>query len=162
MKSSGYEDLEYWTESEIYDLYIEEGYSPEVAEWKAFELYHEIRDCNKREIYSWNKARDLGEFPAGTATDLEKLAATESIFHPDDFADAEGVWETLELLAPKQGERETPHYEKLRKGVQKSRATRKRGKRKRRKRRKREKLLFISETLKEIREKRGRKLAKVS
>ncbi len=68
--SKGYDRLEQWTRMELRQLYQAEGYPTKEAIKMAQVLYEVIRNLNRREIYSWNKARDLERvWGAGRALD---------------------------------------------------------------------------------------------
>jgi hypothetical protein len=72
-------------------------------------LYEGIRQLNRKEIYSWSKAREL-EDPSGNASDLEEIAANYAFAH---FNFADEMWEEIESMAMPDT-RELAHYERLR------------------------------------------------
>jgi hypothetical protein len=75
----------------------------------AGRLYEGIRQLNRKEIYSWSKARELEE-PSGNASDLEEIAANYAFAYLDH---ADEVWEEIESMAMTDN-RELAHYERLR------------------------------------------------
>ncbi len=108
-KSEGYETVLYWTRLDLRRIYKTEGSSTREAIKMAGLLYEGIRQLNRKEIYSWSKAREL-EDPSGNATDLEEIAANYAFAH-FDFADE--MWEEIEKMAMTDN-RELAHYERLR------------------------------------------------
>ena len=103
-KSKGYDRLQYWTRMELRQLYQAEGYSTKQATRMARDLYEAVRNLNRREFYSWNKAREL-ERPLG-AKALDELGGRYS-------HDAVKVWSIIESMA-RQVVREVTHYERCR------------------------------------------------
>jgi hypothetical protein len=108
-KSEGYDPVMYWTRLDLRRIYKTEGFSTRKAIRMAGLLYEGIRQLNRKEIYSWSKAREL-EDPSGNATDLEEIAANYAFAH-FDFADE--MWEEIEKMAMTDN-RELAHYERLR------------------------------------------------
>ena len=109
IESPGYDRLQYWTRMELRRLYQDEGYSTLEATKMAQCLYEAIRNLNRKEVYSWSKAREL-ESPSGNASDLEEIAA--NYFYVDlDYG--QDVWDEIESLAMPD-KRKVTHYERLR------------------------------------------------
>ena len=108
-KSEGYDPVMYWTRLDLRRLYKNEGLSTRKAIRMAGLLYEGIRQLNRKEIYSWSKAREL-EVPSGNASDLEEIAANY-VFAYLDYGD--DVWDEIESFAMPD-KREVSHYERLR------------------------------------------------
>jgi hypothetical protein len=108
-KSEGYDPVMYWTRLDLRRIYKTEGSSTREAIRMAGLLYEGIRQLNRKEIYSWSKARELEE-SSGNASDLEEIAANYAFAH---FAFADEVWEEIERMAITDS-RELAHYERLR------------------------------------------------
>jgi hypothetical protein len=108
-KSDGYDPVMYWTRLNLRRIYKIEGFSTRKAIGMAGLLYDGIRQLNRKEIYSWSKARELEE-PSGNATDLEEIAANY-VFAYLDYGD--DVWDEIESFAMPD-KREVSHYERLR------------------------------------------------
>jgi hypothetical protein len=112
-KGGYYDPLIYYRRIDIRRLLRAEGFTLAEAIKRSNEIYWAIIRFNEGERYSVSKWKEL-EIPCGNSADLENLAAVESIFSPDDFADAEAVWEVIALLVPDPDTIEMRHYEKLR------------------------------------------------
>jgi len=112
-KGGYYDPLTYYTRLAIRRLLRAEGLPLDEAIKRSNEIYWAIIRFNEAERYRISKWKEL-EIPYVNATDLENLAATETIFSPDDFCDAEDVWEVIALLVPDPDIIEMRHYEKLR------------------------------------------------
>ena len=108
-KSEGYDPVMYWTRLDLRRIYKTEGFSTRKAIRMAGLLYEGIRQLNRKEIYSWSKAREL-EVPSGNASDLEETAANYA-YTDLDYADE--VWEEIESMAMPD-RRKLAHYERLR------------------------------------------------
>ena len=108
-KSEGYDPVMYWTRLDLRRIYKTEGFSTRKAIRMAGLLYEGIRQLNRKEIYSWSKARELEE-PSGNASDLEEIAANY-VFAYLDYGD--DVWDEIESFAMPD-KREVSHYERLR------------------------------------------------
>ncbi len=108
-KSEGYDPIMYWTRLDLRRIYKTGSSSTREAIKMAGLLYEGIRQLNRKEIYSWSKAREL-EDPSGNATDLEEIAANYAFAH-FDYADE--MWEEIESMAMTDN-RELAHYERLR------------------------------------------------
>ena len=108
-KSEGYETVMYWTRLDLRRIYKTEGSSTREAIKMAGLLYEGIRQLNRKEIYSWSKARELEE-PSGNANDLEEIAANYAFAY---LGYADEVWEEIESMAMPD-RREVSHYERLR------------------------------------------------
>jgi hypothetical protein len=108
-KSEGYDPVMYWTRLNLRRIYKIEGFSTRKAIRMAGPLYEGIRQLNRKEIYSWSKAREL-EDPSGNASDLEEIAANYAFAH---FAFADEMWEEIESMAITD-KRKLAHYERLR------------------------------------------------
>jgi hypothetical protein len=108
-KSEGYDPVMYWTRLDLRRIYKTEGFSTRKAIKMAGLLYEGIRQLNRKEIYSWSKARELEE-PSGNASDLEEIAANYRYAYLD-YGDE--VWEEIESFAMPD-KREVAHYERLR------------------------------------------------
>jgi hypothetical protein len=108
-KSDGYDPVMYWTRLDLRRIYKTEGSSTRQAIKMAGLLYEGIRQLNRKEIYSWSKARELEE-PSGNASDLEEIAANY-VFAYLDYGD--DVWDEIESFAMPD-KREVSHYERLR------------------------------------------------
>ena len=108
-KSEGYDPIMYWTRLDLRRIYKTEGSSTRKAIRMAGPLYEGIRQLNRKEIYSWSKAREL-EDPSGNASDLEEIAANY-VFAHFDYADE--MWEEIESMAMPD-RRKLAHYERLR------------------------------------------------
>ena len=108
-KSEGYDPVMYWTRLDLRRIYKTEGFSTRKAIRMAGLLYEGIRQLNRKEIYSWSKARELEE-PSGNASDLEEIAANYAFAYLDH---ADEVWEEIESMAMPDN-RELAHYERLR------------------------------------------------
>ncbi len=108
-KSEGYDPVMYWTRLDLRRIYKTAGFSTRKAIRMAGPLYEGIRQLNRKEIYSWSKAREL-EDPSGNASDLEKIAANY-VFAYLDYGD--DVWDEIESFAMPD-KREVSHYERLR------------------------------------------------
>jgi hypothetical protein len=109
LKSKGYDPVMYWTRLDLRRIYKIEGFSTREAIRMAGTLYEGIRLLNRKEIYSWSKARELEE-PSGNASDLEEIAANY-VFAYLDYGD--DVWNEIESFAMPD-KREVSHYERLR------------------------------------------------
>ena len=107
-KSEGYDPVMYWTRLDLRRIYKTEGFSTREAIRMAGLLYEGIRQLNRKEIYSWSKAREL-EDPSGNASDLEKIAANYVFAYLDHGDD---VWDEIESFAMPD-KREVSHYERL-------------------------------------------------
>ena len=107
-KSEGYDPVMYWTRLDLRRIYKTEGFSTRKAIRMAGLLYEGIRQLNRKEIYSWSKARELEE-PSGNASDLEEIAANYAFAYLD-YADE--VWEEIESMAMPD-RRKLAHYERL-------------------------------------------------
>ena len=108
-KSEGYDPVMYWTRLDLRRIYKTEGSSTREAIKMAGLLYEGIRQLNRKEIYSWSKARELEE-PSGNATDLEEIAANY-VYADLEYGDE--VWHEIESFAMPD-KREVSHYERLR------------------------------------------------
>ncbi len=108
-KNEGYDPVMYWTRLDLRRTYKTEGFSRRKAIKMAGLLYEGIRQLNRKEIYSWSKARELEE-PSGNASDLEKIAANYVFAYLDHGDD---VWDEIESFAMPD-KREVSHYERLR------------------------------------------------
>ena len=108
-KSEGYDPVMYWTRLDLRRIYKTEGFPTRKAIRMAGLLYEGIRQLNRKEIYSWSKAREL-EVPSGNASDLEEIAANY-VFAYLDYGD--DVWDEIESFAMPD-KREVSHYERLR------------------------------------------------
>jgi hypothetical protein len=108
-KSDGYDPVMYWTRLDLRRIYKTEGFSTRKAIRMAGPLYEGIRQLNRKEIYSWSKARELEE-PSGNVSDLEEIAANYAFAYLD-YADE--VWEEIESMAMTD-KRKLAHYERLR------------------------------------------------
>jgi len=107
--SRGYDRLQYWKRMELRRLYQAEGFSTSRATRMAGVLYEAIRNLNRKEIYSWSKARELEE-PSGNANDLQEIASNYEYEYLDYGDD---VWNENESFAMPD-KREIAHYERLR------------------------------------------------
>ena len=108
-KSEGYDPVMYWTRLDLRRLYKTESSSTREAIKMAGLLYEGIRQLNRKEIYSWSKARELEE-ASGNASDLEEIAANYVFAYLDHGDD---VWDEIESFAMPD-KREVSHYERLR------------------------------------------------
>ena len=108
-KSEGYDPVMYWTRLDLRRIYKTEGFSTRKAIRMAGLLYEGIRQLNRKEIYSWSKARELEE-PSGNACDLEEIAANY-VYADLEYGDE--VWHEIESFAMPD-KREIAHYELLR------------------------------------------------
>ena len=103
-KSKGYDRLQYWTRMELRRLYQAEGYSTKEASRMAGDLYKAVRNLNRRELYSWNKARELERLYGPNAVDLLGGKCGK---------DAEEIWHIIEnMRRPEVGG--LTHYERHR------------------------------------------------
>jgi hypothetical protein len=109
LKSKGYDPVMYWTRLDLRRIYKTEGSSTREAIKMAGLLYEGIRQLNRKEIYSWSKAREL-EDPSGNASDLEEIAANYAFAY---LGYADEVWEEIESMAITD-KRKLAHYERLR------------------------------------------------
>jgi hypothetical protein len=107
--SEGYDPVMYWTRLDLRRIYKTEGFSTKKAIRMATLLYEGIRQLNRKEIYSWSKARELEE-PSGNSSDLEEIAANYAYAYLDYGDD---VWDEIESFAMPD-KREISHYERLR------------------------------------------------
>jgi hypothetical protein len=108
-KSEGYDPIMYWTRLDLRRIYKTDGSSTREAIGMAGLLYEGIRQLNRKEIYSWSKAREL-EDPSGNASDLEEIAANYAFAY---LGYADEVWEEIESMAMPD-RRKLAHYERLR------------------------------------------------
>ena len=108
-KSEGYDPVMYWTRLDLRRIYKTEGFSTREAIKMAGPLYEGIRQLNRKEIYSWSKARELEE-ASGNASDLEEIAANY-VYADLEYGDE--VWHEIESFAMPD-KREVSHYERLR------------------------------------------------
>ncbi len=108
-KSEGCDPVMYWTRLDLRRIYKTKGFSTRKAIRMAGLLYDGIRQLNRKEIYSWSKARELEE-TSGNANDLEEIAANYAFAY---LGYADEVWEEIESMAMTDN-RALAHYERLR------------------------------------------------